>query len=69
MKFVRPQRGGISTDDDALSHHRVIGINRLFRITEALAGRITGRCWRDQEAFKKYRLDWSCAYAQVINKK
>jgi len=34
MKFVRPQRGGISTDDDVLSHHRVIGIGRLLRITQ-----------------------------------
>jgi hypothetical protein len=33
MKFVRPQRVGISTSDDALSHHRVIGIDRCCRIT------------------------------------
>jgi hypothetical protein len=30
MKFVRPQRVGISTSDDALSHHRVIGIDLVL---------------------------------------
>jgi hypothetical protein len=33
MKFVRPQRVGISTSDDAKSHHRVIGIDLFCRIT------------------------------------
>jgi len=34
MKFVRPQRVGIATSDDAVSHHRVTGIDWMCRITQ-----------------------------------
>jgi hypothetical protein len=53
MKFVRLQRVRISTINDALSHHRVIGINRFGESRRASRTKNAGANLREARRQKR----------------